>query len=353
MVLPLTLLLGVPLDIKPTWSLVCGGDIMLNGVSTRRDTFRKLPIAKDAIFYANLEIPLTDTAEQTTRKTPKELREKQQFILKANPKHIGNLVSAGLDVVSLGNNHAMDGGASGLLQMQQLLTRSKIQFCGAGSNWAEAVKPKIVIAPDNTRVAFISYLSFLNRESLRKCTPATTTLPGIAALTLSGEKGKQQLALLQGIVERAKRNADMLVVCLHWGVERAPLPSAYQVDLARLFVDAGADAIVGSHPHVLQPAELYRGKPILYSLGNFVHPGTGNTALYELTFTRSKLIGAKPYNLVYRGGVVSPTQQNLTPFLKAEAKLESSLATQGLINAFIQKTLKPNQSGGVDIKEGS
>jgi poly-gamma-glutamate capsule biosynthesis protein CapA/YwtB (metallophosphatase superfamily) len=342
MILPLLLfcLQGTsnPAQSAKGWTLVCGGDIMLNSVSPRVDVFGAMRVPSDAIFYANLEIPLTNTRDRTTRKTAEEIRNRDQYVLKADPGHIRNLKSAGFDVVSLGNNHTMDGGNAGLRQMLPLLNQAKIAYCGAGETWKDAIQPAIVTAPDGTRVAFISYLSFLNRFSLLKCDPATTTKPGIAALTLGGKSGPDEVKRIQNIVTKAKAGADMLVVCLHWGVEKAPLPSRYQVDMARLFVDAGADAIIGNHPHVLQPGELYQGKPIIYSIGNLVNSRSGNTALYSLRFEGNRLVGAMAKNWVYQSGRVRPTKQNTDGFVRAESALEKWGQSQGLIKAFIEKT---------------
>jgi poly-gamma-glutamate capsule biosynthesis protein CapA/YwtB (metallophosphatase superfamily) len=328
---------------KPkTWDLVCGGDIMLNGVSSKTNVFKEMRVEREALLYANLEIPLTNTSERTKMKTAEEIRNRDQYVLKADPKHIGNLKSAGFDVVSLGNNHTMDGGVPGLRQMLPILDQAKIAYCGAGENWAAAIRPTVVTSSTGTKVAFISYLSFLNSVSLRKCTPAKTSEPGIAALTLHGKNGPKEVALIKSIVTKAKQGADVLVVCLHWGVEKAPLPSKYQVDMARLFVDAGADVIVGNHPHVLQPSELYKEKPIIYSIGNLVNPRSGNTALYRLRFEGNRLISATASNWRYENGRVRIATQKTQAFLSAESALEKMNQSQGLIKAFIRKNLKLN-----------
>ena len=286
------------------WNLFCGGDIMLNGVSASVPVFKGISVPANAIFYANLEIPLTNTSERTRRKTAADIAARNQYVLKADPGHIKNLVSAGIDVVSLGNNHALDGGVSGLKQTTSLLDSYRIQRCGAGVNWVDATKPTVVVAPDGTRVAFISYLSFLSLGGLRACTPATATTAGVAALTLGGKSGPAELERLQKIVVRARKDADLVVVALHWGIEKQPYPAPFQVSLGRLFVDAGADVVLGAHPHVLQPAELYKGKPIIYSLGNFVNPGGGQAAIYKLTFRKNEYRSARILPTSYSGGRV-------------------------------------------------
>ena len=288
-----------------TWDMFCAGDIMLNGVPGTRQVFKSLRVPKEAIFYANLEIPLTSVRERTSRKTAAEVAARNQFILTADTKHILNLKSAGMDVVSLGNNHAMDAGTSGLRQMLKLLDAQGIQHVGAGENWAKAVEPTVIVAPDGTRVAFLSYLSFLSYEALRKCTPAKLDAPGIAVMTMLGKSSPKELKTLQAVLKAARSRADLVVVALHWGVERQPLPAPYQVALGRLFVDAGADVVLGAHPHVLQPGELYKGKPIIYSLGNFANPGGGSSAMYKLTFAKNQFRYANIIPISYAGGAVS------------------------------------------------
>ena len=283
---------------------------MLNGVSPSVRAFKDLAIPSEAIFYANLEIPLTNVPGRTPYKSAAELKAKKQFILKADPRHIADLVSAGIDVVSLGNNHAMDGGADGLGQMLGLLDKKGIAHAGAGDDWMKATEPAVVIAANGTRVAFVSYLSFISVEGLRHCTPAKASTPGIAVLTLDGKNGTPELARLKRIVDKARAQADVVVIALHWGVERQPFPAAYQVSLGRLFIDAGADAVIGAHPHVLQPAELYKRKPIIYSLGNFVNPGGGESAIYKLTFEKSTFKEAKIIPTSYAGGRVSYSNRN-------------------------------------------
>jgi hypothetical protein len=304
------------------WSLFCGGDIMLNGVSPSVPVFKGISVPADAIFYANLEIPLTNTSERTGRKTAADIAARNQYVLKADPGHIKNLFSSGIDVVSLGNNHAMDGGVSGLKQTTSLLASYHIQRCGAGVNWADATKSTVVVAPDGTRVAFISYLSFRSIGGLRICTPATAESAGVAALTLGGKSGTAELERLRKIVDRARLDADMVVVALHWGIEKQPFPAPFQVSLGRLFVDAGADVVLGAHPHVLQPGELYKGKPIIYSLGNFVNPGGGQAAIYKLTFDKSLFKAAEIVPTSYSGGRVSFSKRDPGEISKQEQGLK-------------------------------
>lgn len=269
------------------WTFALGGDVMLNGIRPQaRPLDGVAPLFSRAdLAYANLEIPLTDQGSPTRRKSSADIRARRQFVLRADPDHMAGLRRAGFDVVSLGNNHAMDYGAAGLSQMTGALAEAGIAFCGAGANWERAVAPTQIEAPDGTRVAVYSMLAFRTRGGLRACSPAGTNSPGIGVLAFDATIGDAAKATLKRLVDSARsQKADVVAFALHWGTERKSVPDPYQVALGRTVVDAGADLVIGAHPHVLQGAEIYRGKPILYSLGNLVSPKGGPTAIVELGY---------------------------------------------------------------------
>jgi len=264
----------------PDVSLLFGGDLMLNAVPVKAAPLRALApqAAKHDAFFANLEIPLTNVRTATVRKTPKELRERDQYILKADPKHIASLKQAGITAVSLANNHAMDYGWRGLSQQNAALEAAGIPHAGAGKNAAAAARA-VTVQAGKYRVALISSLAFMSRTALWKCTPATTKQPGIMVLPFNGVINNTARTKLKSWIGTARKNHDLVVVALHWGIERKPVPSPYQVALGRACIDAGADIVWGHHPHVLQAAELYQGRPIMYSLGNLVSPTPAQSAL--------------------------------------------------------------------------
>lgn len=295
-----------------TWTMVVGGDIMLNGVRPSPNTFAGIKpwTTKADIAVANLEIPLTDSRTATVRKTAAELRARQQYILKADPGHAKWIADAGFDVVSLGNNHALDYGPSGLKQMQGLLDKNGIKWCGAGSNAASALTPKTITLKSGMRVAFLSLHAFRTDFGLWKCTPATATSAGVATLGgISVSKGGDVFSRrIKSIVKKAKSNADFLVVSLHWGTEKRTVPDLYQAQLGRRFIEAGADCVLGSHPHVLQGAESYVKKPLFYSLGNLVSPRPATTGIFRLTYEGKKLVKTEMLPLAISGGKVAPVK---------------------------------------------
>jgi poly-gamma-glutamate synthesis protein (capsule biosynthesis protein) len=269
----------------PLATLLFAGDVMLNGVRPSEKTFAGIaPTVRRAdLAFANLEIPLTTARTPTVRKTKAEIKRRDQFVLKADPLHAPFFSRAGFDVVSLANNHAMDYGPAGLEQTRALMDGQGVAYAGAGATESEAMRPTYRTLPDGTRVGLVSAMAFMTTAALWKITPATPTQPGVNAFAFNGNLGKETRAKLGAYLSRAKKRCDVLVVAVHWGTERKTLPNPYQVNLGRALVDAGADVVWGHHPHVLQGAELYRGKPILYSMGNLISALPAETGLLQMT----------------------------------------------------------------------
>lgn len=297
----------LPLLAASTWTLVCGGDIMLNGISARTNPLAALTplVSKADLAYANLEVPLTSATVHTARKTDAQLARKSQFVLRAEPGHSKHIASVGFDIVSLGNNHAMDFRAAGLAQMMGLLEKAQIAYAGAGKNFAAAHKVSVQQVK-SLRVGLISFMSFVDDYSNWATTPATKGEPGIAALAFGGKMDTEKQGQIKRFVRDARKNCDVLLVAMHWGVERTTVPTKYQVSLGRGFIDAGADAVIGAHPHRLQGAEVYKGKPILYSLGNLISPLSGETGLVRLKFDEAKFLSAEFFPARIGGGKTVP-----------------------------------------------
>lgn len=312
-----------------SWTLLAGGDLMLNAVSAQKNPFEA---ARDAISgadiaYANLEIPLTSKSGATPRKSLADRKAKRQFVLKADPAHAAHLADVGFDVVSLGNNHAMDYGAAGLAEMLALLDGLGIVYSGAGNNWANAMRPAIVSVPGGPKVAFYSMLAFKTRFALRTCWPATTDSPGIGVLAFDATIDAAAKSTLKSLVTKAKQQADLVVFALHWGTERRTVPDPYQIALGRATVDAGADLVLGAHPHVLQGTEVYKEKPILYSMGNLISPLGGETALYKLSYEGTKFKKMEVLPVRYgSSGLAALSEKQATSAIKRVAGLDASLA---------------------------
>ncbi len=197
----------------------------------------------------------------------------------ADPRLIGGLVKAGIDYVSIANNHIGDAGDLGILQTIANLKKRGLKFSGAGKDLAAARKPAILKA-GGTTVAILGY-------------------DAIAKGYFAGpdETGSSQLSLKRATVDikkARKAGADLVIVFPHWGVEYRNKPFAAQQRLARDIIDAGADMIIGNHAHWVGAVEVYKGKPIWYALGNFVFDQTWSEPTMEgitleLTFQGASL----------------------------------------------------------------
>lgn len=303
----------------PTWTLVCGGDLMLNGISPKSNPFAKevrAAFASADVAYANLEIPLTNQGKPTPFKSAKEVKARTQFILRADPRHMPNVASCGFDLLSLGNNHAMDYGFEAAKEGQSALRKLGIESCGIGTNSLDARTPAVFRAANGVRVALISYLAFVTEGAMAKCGAAKPEKPGVNALI--GPNPKR----LSAEIAAARKRADVVLVALHWGIERTKNPTPFQINLAHSWIDAGADAVLGAHPHVLQGTQIYKGKPILYSLGNLISPLPAQTALYRLTFAGTKFQGMEILPATIAGGKVSLETKNVAVRRKAIAELD-------------------------------
>jgi poly-gamma-glutamate capsule biosynthesis protein CapA/YwtB (metallophosphatase superfamily) len=183
----------------------------------------------------------------------------KQFNFRTGPDSLVALKQAGFNMVSLANNHTMDYGEEGLLDTIDYLDEIGLAYVGAGRNEDEAYAEQI-IEKKGKKIAILGFSRVLPSGTWY----ATQTKPGIAS-------GYQVDRMVQ-IIEATKKNVDYLFVFMHWGVERQQIPEPYQFSDARAMIDAGADGVIGAHPHVIQGLDYYKGKPIAYSLGNFLFP---------------------------------------------------------------------------------
>lgn len=192
------------------------------------------------------------------------------------------LRNSGFDVVSFAGNHCMDWGLDAFRDTMESLRSADLHVVGAGENIAEARKP-VVIERDGVRVAFLAYssilpMSYWAEANRAGCAPMRAFTiyeqiehdqPGTPA-RVHTYPHRDDLKALKQDVAAAKEQADVVLVSLHWGIHFVPAVLAdYQRDVAYAAIDAGADAILGHHAHILKGVELYKGRPILYSLCNF------------------------------------------------------------------------------------
>ena len=239
------------------------GDIMLAGQASRTLATRGFDhpfsgtvaeLRKGDILVGNLEAPLTRGGTEFTGK---------KFRFRTRPEAAAALSRAGFSVLTLANNHIMDFGAEGLAETLSSLDRVKILHAGAGATLAEA-RHEALITARGMRVAFLAYSLTYPAEFY-----AGAVHPGAA----QGIAGR-----VRDDIRRVRGSAEYVVVSFHWGAELEGMPKPYQRQAAHAAVDAGADLVLGHHPHVLQGIERYRGKSIFYSLGNFAFGSMSRSA---------------------------------------------------------------------------
>jgi poly-gamma-glutamate synthesis protein (capsule biosynthesis protein) len=219
------------------------------------------------------------------------------FVFRCDPDGIGVMAAAGVEVANLANNHSQDYGADAMVAGRAVVARAGIDPVGAGADLAEALRPAVVEF-GGTTVAVLGFGGVIPARSWL----ATPDRPGMA----NGD----DIALMTAAVGEAAAVADVVLVTLHWGIERDLTPRPDDVARGRALIDAGADAVFGHHPHRLQPMEMYRDRPIFWSLGNFVwtdHSPAGNvTAVAEVLIQPDGMITAHliPARIVDDGLVV-------------------------------------------------
>jgi len=185
----------------------------------------------------------------------------RQNIIYARDEDFKRIKELGFNVISLANNHIMDLGESGLINTINHLKESGILFCGAGINEDEASAPA-VIEKAGVRIAIFAY-----------CVSGSPWLGYVKAAGRS-EPGVNILVLDKVLndIRRARSLYDRVIVMPHWGKEYTFSPLKESVIMAKQMIDAGADAVIGSHTHQIQPQLRYKGKPVFFSLGNFLFP---------------------------------------------------------------------------------
>lgn len=182
----------------------------------------------------------------------------KSYVFRSNPENVSYLARFGCDIVSLANNHVYDYGRDALLDTLATLRETGIPYVGAGENLDEAMGVQYFIH-NGRKIAFVSASQI---ERYTQYTKEATADDAGVLKCLNPELTKQ-------VIATAKAKSDYVIAYIHWGTEGYYKREASQVELANAFVDAGADIIVGDHPHRLQGVEYIKGVPVLYSLGNF------------------------------------------------------------------------------------
>lgn len=253
-------LAGLIFIIPPVWAepvrLIFAGDIMLDDgpgkvIQSGRDPMAHFAamLAQADFTVGNLECPVATTGRPLESKI---------FSFRAHPRVL-SILKGRFNALAVANNHSGDYGKEAFLETLTLLEHNDLPYFGGGRDLAAAHAP-LWIERKGLRIAVLGYNEFKPRSF-----EAGPDWAGIA--------WSEDSQVFADIRAARAAGADLVIPFMHWGWERELQPDSRQRQLARTMIDAGADLVIGGHPHVTQGAEYYRGKLIVYSLGNFVFDG--------------------------------------------------------------------------------
>lgn len=265
------------------------------------------------IAFLNLESPISDIGARNPTK---------EYTFRSRPALTEGLVAAGIDVVSLANNHTLDYGSVALHDTVARLDSAGVAHAGAGADASAARAPALLITP----AGIVAVLAFT--EIIPGGFEATAEHPGVNPAMPDRKK-------LFAAIATADKKADFVIVSFHWGTEYTGQASEDQRRLAHEAVDAGADLILGHHPHVIQGLELYRNRLIAYSLGDFVFDHysreTGEAFVLRVTMPLegAPSVEVVPVYLSESSGVPAPvTGEEADAILTRLARLSSGLGLE-------------------------
>ena len=262
-------------DSQPSEAVLAfAGDVMFseqsiasydqNGIRAFADAGMLSAMQEADLFIINEEFPFSLRGEAM---------EDKQYTFRTDPKYISIFQELGVDLVTVANNHALDFGRDAFLDTLDTLKQAGITSIGGGRNITEASAPAVYTIHGQTFAVFA----------------ATRVSPSYDWYAADSQPGLFQTydpARLNQAIAGADALYDHVIVFVHWGIERSETPEDYQHSLAKGYIDAGADLIIGCHPHVLQGFEYYQGVPIVYSLGNYLFGNrSGDTLLLNAVFS--------------------------------------------------------------------
>jgi len=232
-----------------------GWDALFAGVA---DVFRQVDFG-----FVNLETPIA----------PIHSKGSKPFQFDAPIALLESLKFNGVKIVSFANNHVFDQGHVGFFESLDHLREQGLLFIGAGTDADQAWKP-VLVEKNGIKVGWLGMTRWLNGNR----NPEKNSDPHVAFFPYpdqsDGAPGRDEAGVIDA-VKAAKAECDLLIVSIHWGIEYATAPNPADVDIAHNMLEAGAGAVIGHHPHVLQPIETYvthdkRNTVIFFSLGNFL-----------------------------------------------------------------------------------
>ena len=277
--------------------------------------------------FANLETPITTHTEPIGRKS---------YLFRTSPAQAAMIAKLKLDFVSIANNHIMDFKEEGLQETMDWLDEHNIKYAGAGFNLDEARRPSI-LTDNDVEIVLLAYNDVRPRYF-----NATENRAGTAPLDIE---------IIREDIKKHKTKSSIVLISIHWGVEQTLQPTIIQRRIARQIIDAGADAIVGHHPHWPQGIEIYKGAPIIYSLGNFLN-GFYNVIEQDNFFVSLNCKGAEIISLDIIPLAGRNSRINFRPYqLTGQKGVRQLRLIQRISNPFGTKIEIDNDIGRIKIKK--
>ncbi|WP_236538395.1 CapA family protein [Spiractinospora alimapuensis] len=284
-------------DAEP-FTIAFGGDTLFEGQLRDRLNTPETALGDAAEVFQTSDLAMVNLETAVTeRGTPAD----KEFVFRAPPSAYEALSAAGVDVATVANNHGMDYGEEGLADTLDHAEEADFPLVGIGRDADEAYEPYVVDVNGNT-VAMFGATDVLDAEFLQAWTAGDDS-PGLAST-----KDESRERMLEAVRE-AEETADTVIVFLHWGLEGDHCPLGHAPDLAHDLIDAGANAIVGGHAHVLGPGGYYDDSYVHFGLGNFVFYNfsgpTAETGILRLTMRGDEILEDEWIPAQIQGGVPS------------------------------------------------
>lgn len=348
-----------PADDDARFTLTFGGDTCLDGYYGS--------FADTVLGWAGLDYPFADVKPifeasdytivnlETAVSDRGESEKRAGFGFRTPPEVLSSFSNAGIDMMCLANNHLRDFGVIGVEDTLMHLADNGFDYVGAGYSYDEARECKI-IEKNGIKVGFLAYNCFVSSPDWL----AGDNRAGMAAWTAD------TYADYLEDIEKYDKECDVLVVSAHWGVEETYEISSQQEELGRLFVDYGADLVIGHHPHVVQGVEYYKNVPIYYSVGNLLFYKLeddldGLSAVFEVTFDRQGVVSARVYPIFigsYKAQLLSENSERYNHILSAlgMCSFEYGVGVDGQGNLIFdydgdKPLLEPVELVGIDLEE--
>ena len=310
-------------------TIIMAGDVMLGswGIEEIQKNGLEYPIqnlrsafSDSDVNMCNIEAPFTSSSDKFPDKT---------YTFKVPVEYIEVLSKLNIHYVTLANNHIMDYGKSGLEETIKTLNEAGINFSGSGLTESEALEPA-VFAIKNKKIAVIAAGAIFPKEFWATDTTAGVFFPWEEKLIAA--------------LNNARPTVDYLFVTFHWGAEKRETPKKYQNGLASLCINHGADLVWGHHPHVVQGIELYKGKPVIYSLGNFIFASfsqSANGMVVKAIFNDTEMVSLQilPLNV---DNFANPLQPS---FFNGQKKIDFINKVTALSDSITVGKVKFNEDG--------